>query len=100
MHLDDGCCCVSVYAGRVHQHLQQNTMVLAEKRAKGTVAIAIKRYVSDELCRKLLKIPAKIKIAIRPEKYNSEVHAEIKQPVTEYSKDNSVELFLANIKRL
>lgn len=89
----------------VYQHLQQNTMVLAEGRVKkgqkGQWQLQLNRMYPMSFADKLLEDSAKIlKIAIRPEKHTSEVYAEIKQLVTKYKGVTPVELFLVNSKTL
>lgn len=89
----------------VYQHLQQNTMVLAEGRVKrgqkGQWQLQLNRMYPMSFAEKLLEDSAKIlKIAIRPEKHTPEVYAEIKQLVTKYKGVTPVELFLVNSKTL
>lgn len=89
----------------VYQHLQQNTMVLAEGRVKrgqkGQWQLQLNRMYPMSFADKLLEDSAKIlKIAIRPEKHTPEVYAEIKQLVTKYKGVTPVELFLVNSKTL
>ena len=89
----------------VYQHLQQNTMVLAEGRVKkgqkGQWQLQLNRIYPMSFADKLLEDSAKIlKIAIRPEKHTPEVYAEIKQLVTKYKGVTPVELFLVNSKTL
>ena len=89
----------------VYQHLQQNTMVLAEGRVKkgqkGQWQLQLNRMYPMSFADKLLEDSTKIlKIAIRPEKHTPEVYAEIKQLVTKYKGVTPVELFLVNSKTL
>ena len=89
----------------VYQHLQQNTMVLAEGRVKrgqkGQWQLQLNRMYPMSFADKLLEDSAKIlKIAIRPEKHTPEIYAEIKQLVTKYKGVTPVELFLVNSKTL
>lgn len=89
----------------VYQHLQQNTMVLAEGRVKrgqkGQWQLQLNHMYPMSFADKLLEDSAKIlKIAIRPEKHTPEVYAEIKQLVTKYKGVTPVELFLVNSKTL
>jgi len=89
----------------VYQHLQQNTMVLAEGRVKkgqkGQWQLQLNRMYPMSFADKLLEDSAKrLQIAIRPEKHTPEVYAEIKQLVTKYKGVTPVELFLVNSKTL
>ena len=89
----------------VYQHLQQNTIVLAEGRVKrgrkGQWQLQLNRMYPMSFADKLLEDSAKIlKIAIHPEKHTPEVYAEIKQLVTKYKGVTPVELFLVNSKTL
>ena len=89
----------------VYQHLQQNTMVLAEGRVKrgqkGQWQLQLNRMYSMSFADKLLEDSAKrLQIAIRPEKHTPEVYAEIKQLVTKFKGVTPVELFLVNSKTL
>ena len=89
----------------VYQHLQQNTMVLAEGRVKkgqkGQWQLQLNRMYPMSFADKLLEDSAKrLQIAIRPEKHTAEVYAEIKQLVTKYKGVTPVELFLVNSKTL
>ena len=89
----------------VYQHLQQNTMVLAEGRVKrgqkGQWQLQLNRMYPMSFADKLLEDSAKrLQIAIRPEKHTPEVYAEIKQLVTKFKGVTPVELFLVNSKTL
>lgn len=89
----------------VYQHLQQNTMVLAEGRVKrgqkGQWQLQLNRMYPMSFADKLLEDSAKrLQIAIRPDKHTPEVYAEIKQLVTKYKGVTPVELFLVNSKTL
>lgn len=89
----------------VYQHLQQNTMVLAEGRVKrgqkGQWQLQLNRMYPMSFADKLLEDSAKrLQIAIRPEKHTPEVYAEIKQLVTKFKGVAPVELFLVNSKTL
>ena len=89
----------------VYQHLQQNTMVLAEGRVKrgqkGQWRLQLNRMYPMSFADKLLEDSAKrLQIAIRPEKHTPEVYAEIKQLVTKFKGVTPVELFLVNSKTL
>ena len=89
----------------VYQHLQQNTMVLAEGRVKrgqkGQWQLQLNRMYPMSFADKLLEDSSKrLQIAIRPEKHTPEVYAEIKQLVTKFKGVTPVELFLVNSKTL
>ena len=89
----------------VYQHLQQNTMVLAEGRVKrgqkGQWQLQLNRMYPMSFADKLLEDSAKrLQIAIRPEKHTPEVYAEIKQLVMKFKGVTPVELFLVNSKTL
>lgn len=89
----------------VYQHLQQNTMVLAEGRVKkgqkGQWQLQLNRMYPMSFADKLLEDSTKrLQIAIRPEKHTAEVYAEIKQLVTKFKGVTPVELFLVNSKKL
>lgn len=89
----------------VYQHLQQNTMVLAEGRVKkgqkGQWQLQLNRMYPMSFADKLLEDSTKrLQIAIRPEKHTAEVYAEIKQLVTKFKGVTPVELFLVNSKTL
>ncbi len=89
----------------VYQHLQQNTMVLAEGRVKrgqkGQWQLQLNRMYPMNFADKLLEDSSKrLQIAIRPEKHTPEVYAEIKQLVTKFKGVTPVELFLVNSKTL
>ena len=89
----------------VYQYLQQNTMVLAEGRVKkgqkGQWQLQLNRMYPMSFADKLLEDSTKrLQIAIRPEKHNAEVYAQIKQLVEKYKGVTPVELFLVNSKTL
>ena len=89
----------------VYQYLQENTMVFMEGRVKrgqkGQWQLQLNRMYPMSFADKLLEDSTKrLQIAIRPEKHNAEVYAQIKQLVEKYKGVTPVELFLVNSKKL
>ena len=89
----------------VYQYLQENTLVFMEGRVKkgqkGQWQLQLNRMYPMSFADKLLEDSTKrLQIAIRPEKHNAEVYAQIKQLVEKYKGVTPVELFLVNSKTL
>ena len=89
----------------VYQYLQENTMVFVEGRVKrgqkGQWQLQLNRMYPMSFADKLLEDSTKrLQVAIRPEKHNAEVYAQIKHLVEKYKGVTPVELFLVNSKKL